>query len=88
MNSPRSKLDNKRIGLIVKALKNYSSADLKLAITGNASSEFNMGKNDRGTKYNGLDLILRDADHIDKYIAMAENPVSSSVTDWHKDLGL
>ena len=88
MNSPRSKLDNKRIGLIVKALKNYSSADLKLAITGNASSDFNMGKNDRGTKYNGLDLILRDADHIDKYIAMAENPVSSSVTDWHKDLGL
>lgn len=88
MNSPRSKLDNKRIGLITKALTNYTSADLKLAITGNASSEFNMGKNDRGTKYNGLDLILRDADHIDKYIAMAENPVSSSVTDWHKDLGL
>lgn len=46
-----------------------------------------MGKNDRGTKYNGLNLILRDADHIDKYIAMAENPVSSSVTDWHKDWG-
>jgi hypothetical protein len=27
-----------------------------------------MGMNDRSTKYNSLGLILRDADHIDRFI--------------------
>jgi hypothetical protein len=27
-----------------------------------------MGKNNSNTKYNGLNLILRDADHIDHFI--------------------
>lgn len=70
MSSPRSVLDGKRDGLIRKALKSYSPADICKAIRGCSKSPFNMGKNDRKTKYNGLGLILRDAEHIDHFIEL------------------
>lgn len=73
MNSPRSKLDSKRRGLIERALKLYPIEDLKRAIDGCAASPFHMGQNDRKEKYNGLDLILRSADKIDGFLARAEN---------------
>jgi hypothetical protein len=74
MNSPRSKMDDKRKALILKALKLYSVDDLKRAIDGCAISPFHMGANDRKEKYNGLDLILRNAEKIDAFIAKAERP--------------
>lgn len=33
-----------------------------------------MGVNDRGTRYDALGLILRDADHIDRFIRNAHEP--------------
>lgn len=68
MDSPRSALDDKRRKAIVKALKSYSPADVCRAIRGCAKTPHNMGMNDRKTKYNALGLILRDADHIDRFI--------------------
>lgn len=68
MDSPGSVLDDKRRKLIAKALKGYSPADVCKAIRGCSKTPHNMGENDRKTKYNGLGLILRDADHIDRFI--------------------
>ena len=68
MDSPKSVLDDKRKRLIVKALKGYSPADICKAIRGCSKTPHNMGQNDAQTKYNGLGLILRDADHIDRFI--------------------
>jgi hypothetical protein len=68
MDSPKSALDAKRKTLIAVALKNYSPADICKAIRGCSKSPHNMGKNDRNTKYNGLNLILRDAEHIDYFV--------------------
>lgn len=68
MASPKSALDAKRKTLITNALKNYSPVDICKAIRGCSKSPHNMGKNDRNTKYNGLNLILRDAEHIDYFI--------------------
>jgi hypothetical protein len=68
MDSPRSALDDKRKRVIAKALKGYSPADICKAIRGCSKTPHNMGQNDAKTKYNGLDLILRDADHIDRFI--------------------
>jgi hypothetical protein len=68
MASPKSALDAKRKTLIANALKNYSPADICKAIRGCSKSPHNMGKNDRNTKYNGLNLILRDAEHVDYFI--------------------
>lgn len=73
MASPRSLLDDKRRKLIRNALKTgYSVGQLKQAIDGCAKSAWHMGQNDRMTKYNGLDLILRNAEQIDKFVLLAE----------------
>jgi hypothetical protein len=68
MKSPGSALDSKRRAVIVKALAKYSPADVCKAIRGCSRTPHNMGQNDRKTKYNSIGLILRDADHIDRFI--------------------
>lgn len=68
MDSPKSAMDDKRKSLIAKALKAYAPADICKAIRGCSKSPHNMGHNDRKTKFNGLNLILRDAEHIDYFI--------------------
>jgi len=74
MESPRSVLDANRRGLIERALKNYSPADVCKAISGCSKSPHHMGKNDRNTAYNGLDLILRNSEKIESFIRMDANP--------------
>ncbi|WP_194720803.1 hypothetical protein [Noviherbaspirillum malthae] len=84
MNSPKSVLDSKRKQIIRTALKAYSPADICKAIRGCAKSPFNMGENDRKTRYNGLNLILRDAEHIDHFIALDNanaKPAKESLED-------
>lgn len=68
MSSPKSVLDDKRMRLISNALKNYEPALICQAIRGCSKSPHNMGVNDRSTKYNGLNLILRDAERIDYFV--------------------
>jgi hypothetical protein len=67
MDSPKSVMDGTRRALIAKALKAYEPAEICKAIRGCSKTPHNMGKNDRGTKFNGLNLILRDAEHIDYF---------------------
>ncbi|QKQ48508.1 hypothetical protein [Achromobacter denitrificans] len=70
MNSPRSVLDDKRRKVIRGALKaGHSADDLRRAIRGCSKTPHNMGQNDRREKYNGIELILRSADQIDRFIA-------------------
>jgi hypothetical protein len=70
MASPKSVLDRNRRGLIECALKNYSAADICKSIRGCSKSPHHMGDNDRKTKYNGLGLILRNAEYIDKFLEL------------------
>lgn len=70
----RAKLDDKRRRLIGKALKDYDEATLCQAITGYLHSPHHQGQNDRGTKYDGLELILRDAAHIDAGLRFYADP--------------
>lgn len=50
----------------------FTVADLKRAVDGCASDPFSMGENDRHTPFNDLELICRDAKHVEKFIAIAE----------------
>lgn len=68
----RAKLDPKRRALIARTLKGRTVADLTRAVDGYASSPWHRGENDRGTKYLGLELILRDAAHIEAGWDLAE----------------
>ena len=75
MNHPKSKLDSSRSSWISKALKmGYSVQQLCNAITGCSLTPHNMGDNERGERYDGLHIILKNADQIDRFIRNFHHP--------------
>jgi hypothetical protein len=75
LEHPQAKLDDKRKKLIHEALKSgYSVEQLCEAITGCSLTPHNMGHNDSGQRYDGLHIILRDANQIDRFIYNAHSP--------------
>jgi hypothetical protein len=82
MESPRAQLDDKRKKAIKAALKLYEPRQLCEAILGCSKSDFHMARGEYAgrTKYNALGLILRDADHIDRFIEMASKQATGPET--------
>lgn len=75
MNHPNAKLDQKRHSIVTKALRfGYGVDELCEAITGCSYTPHNMGNNDRGQRYDGLHVILRDGDQIDRFIHNCKFP--------------
>lgn len=71
---PQAKLDAKRRKLIRDALKGYSEADLCQSISGYKNSPHHQGQNDRATVYDAIELLLRDAKHIDAGLRFYRDP--------------
>lgn len=63
----RTKLTTSRRGLIERRLRDYSVEDLVDAVRGIAASAFHRGDNERGKRYDTLELCLRDAAHIEGF---------------------
>ncbi len=77
MDHSNARLDEKRRKLIRNALKiGYAVNDLKTAILGCSYTPHNMGDNDRGQRYDGLHVIFKNADQIDRFIHNAMNQES------------
>jgi hypothetical protein len=75
MGHSEAKLDHNRRALITKALNfGYDIEQLCQAIKGCSYTSYNMGDNDRGQRYDGLHVILRDADQIDRFIHHYHSP--------------
>ena len=75
MQHPKAVLDDKRRKLIEARMKDgYSADDLCRAIIGCSRSAFHMGMNDRGTRYDGIDLIFRDAQKVDQFLKFEAEP--------------
>jgi len=75
MEHPNAKLDDKRKKIIRQALKTgYSVEELKDAITGCSFTSHNVGGNTQGQRYDGLHIILRSADQIDRFVNNCYNP--------------
>ena len=73
MGKRRARLDEKRKTTIKARFKDgYSVTDLCDAINGNYLSPFHQGDNVHGTVYNDLCLIIRDAEHVDRFIGFYE----------------
>jgi hypothetical protein len=70
-------LSDKRSKLIARALKDYSVDVLKQAVVGCSLSDWHMGGNPRNTRYTSLELILRDAEHIERFASIAEDADSA-----------
>lgn len=73
-NHPQARLDERRRKIIRAALASYSESALCESIAGYRNSPHHMGQNDRGTVYDSIELLLRDAKHIDAGLAFARNP--------------
>lgn len=72
MDHQKARLDDKRQKAITQRLKDgYTVEDLTAAIRGCKLTPFNMGQNDRQEVYDGIDLICRDADHVDRFMRKA-----------------
>lgn len=71
----RAVMDAKRTKVIESRLKDgYTVDQLCNAVKGCSLSPFHMGDNDRGCKYDGLELILRDAEKVDQFIEFFNSP--------------
>lgn len=63
----RTVFSTKRLRLIRRALDDYPLEDVLDAVRGWRHSPHHCGNNDRGTVYNDLGLLLRDAEHIEAF---------------------
>ena len=79
LNHKKAKLTDKRKRVIARAIKDgYTVDDMMRAITGCGKTPFNMGDNEHGRVYDSIELILRDAEHIEKFMEHADNPPKRS----------
>lgn len=75
MKSAGSKLSEERRKKIRDALKlGYTPRDLCRAIRGCSLTPWNMGMNEKGTKYIGIHVVFKNADQIDRFIEADANP--------------
>ncbi len=82
MSHPRAKLDPKRKKKIEATLKlGYTADQLKSAIDGCFATPHNMGENSQGKKYNDIELIFRDASHIERFIQNIETIANNSTSN-------
>ena len=73
-------LDEKRRLKVASAIADYGVDDCKLAIDGCSRSDFHMGRNKQKKRYDDLELILRDQDHIERFLAFM--PQDHEEVDW------
>lgn len=71
-NHPKAVLDAKRRRAIQDRLKQFSVEDCKRAIDGCRASPWHQGANDRGKVFDDIDLIFRDAKHVEDFIRVLE----------------
>lgn len=69
LHHPKAVLTRDRLKLIRKWLPAYGVERLQAAILGCKRSPHHMGQNDRHQVYDSLELILRDAKHIEEFEA-------------------
>lgn len=73
----RAHLDSKRRTIVARMLKTYTPEQVTRAIDGYAASPWHRGENDRGRAFLGLDLMLRDAEHVEAGWTLADKHVAA-----------
>lgn len=74
-------LDEKRRIAIGNAIHLYGIENCKDAIRGCTYSDFHMGRNSAKKVYNEIELILRDAEHVERFIDFLPGGNSTVVED-------
>lgn len=79
MNHPKAAFSTARKKIIKQWLAHYDEDDLKKAIRGCSQTPHNMGQNDRGEVYDSIELILRDAKQIDRFMRNDDHPPNGGI---------
>jgi hypothetical protein len=82
---PTPVLSDKRRSKISRALNDYGLQTCLDAITGCAMSDWHMGDNPRGKRYDDLELILRDSAHIERFATICAEGGNSAATEFLDD---
>lgn len=81
-------MDQKRAARIGWAIKNYGIKVCKDAIDGCFVSDWHMGKNPNGKKYNDIHNIFVDAQHVEMFLDRLEKATGKSARqNWIEDGG-
>jgi hypothetical protein len=68
---PKPAMSDQRIVVIGAAIHDYGVKTCLDAITGCSFSDWHMGQNPQGKKYNDVELIFRNAQNIERFAGMA-----------------
>ena len=74
-------LDAKRYLKVAAAISDYGVEQCMRAIRGCAASDFHMGRNKQKKRYDDLELIFRDQDHVERFLTYGEYSDWWSATD-------
>jgi len=69
-------LDERRRLKVASAIADYGVPECKRAIDGCGASDFHMGRNKQRKRYDDLELIFRDQDHIERFLAYLDEEVA------------
>jgi hypothetical protein len=75
-------LDATRRQIIAAAIHDYEVDGCKEAIDGCSLSEFHMGRNKMNKKYDSVELIFRDAEHVEKFLEILDKSKEDSGEPW------
>jgi hypothetical protein len=73
----RVALDEKRRQAIGAAIYDYGLDACRDAIIGCSHSDFHMGRNKNNKVYNDIELILRDSEHIERFLALVSEDTTN-----------
>lgn len=80
-------LDAKRYLKVASAISDYGVEECMRAIRGCAASDFHMGRNKQNKRFDDLELIFRDQDHVERFLGYgaysdAVDPVDGEGDEW------
>ena len=78
-------LDDKRRLKVASAIADYGALECMRAIDGCKRSDFHMGRNKQNKKYDDLELIFRDQDHIERFLSFL--PLEEDLSGWSSSEG-
>ena len=70
---PKPAMSEERIVLIGAAIADYGLATCLDAVLGCSLSDWHMGQNPQGKKYNDIELIFRNAQNIERFAGMGSD---------------
>lgn len=73
-------LDSRRRSRIHRAVADYGRDTVEAAIRGLGQSDWHMGRNPQRKRYDDIELVLRDAKHVEMFADMWDSRDPDSVT--------